>query len=83
MEDEIRAHIDGKRYRKAFELMMAQYQNKVFRLACSMLGDQALAEETVQDIFVRVWRLRFRSIADWPPFRLGSTVSLATPASPH
>jgi RNA polymerase sigma-70 factor (ECF subfamily) len=56
MEQEILAHIDGKRYRTAFELMMAQYQNKVFRLACSMLRDQALAEETAQDIFVRVWR---------------------------
>jgi RNA polymerase sigma-70 factor (ECF subfamily) len=55
-DQEIRTHLDEKRYTEAFELVMAQYQHKVFRLAFSMLGNQALAEETAQDVFVRVWR---------------------------
>src|SRR5882724_7748167 len=56
MDEEIRTHIDGKRYAEAFELVLAQYQNKVFRLACSILANQSLAEETAQEIFVRIWR---------------------------
>ncbi len=56
MDEEIRTHIDAKRYTEAFELVLAQYQNKVFRLACSILGNQSVAEETAQEIFVRIWR---------------------------
>src|SRR5260370_16855771 len=56
MDEEIRTHIYAKRYTEAFELVMAQYQNKVFRLACSILGNQSVAEEAAQEIFVRIWR---------------------------
>jgi RNA polymerase sigma-70 factor, ECF subfamily len=56
MDEEIRTHIDAKRYTEAFELVLGQYQNKVFRLACSILGNQSVAEEAAQEIFVRIWR---------------------------
>jgi RNA polymerase sigma-70 factor (ECF subfamily) len=56
MDEEIRTHIGEKRYPEAFELVLAQYQNKVFRLAYSMLGNRALAEDAAQEIFVRIWR---------------------------
>lgn len=56
MEDEIRAYLDRKQYAAAFDLVVGQYQNKVFRLAYSMLGNRALAEEAAQDIFLRIWR---------------------------
>lgn len=56
MDEEIQAHLAGKRYTEAFELVLAQYQNKVFRLAYSMLGNRALAEDAAQEIFVRIWR---------------------------
>jgi len=56
MDEEIRTHLDQKQYTEAFELVLGQYQNKVFRLAYSMLGNRALAEEAAQDIFVRIWR---------------------------
>src|SRR5437879_3303192 len=56
MDEEIRARLDGKRHKEAFELLLEQYQDKVFRLACSILGNRALAEETAQEIFVRIWR---------------------------
>jgi len=56
MEDPIRTHLDHKRYREAFELLLAQYENKVFRLAYALLGNRALGEETAQDVFVRIWK---------------------------
>ena len=56
MDEEIQTCLDGKRYTEAFELVLAQYQNKVFRLAYSMLGNRELAEDAAQEIFVRIWR---------------------------
>ena len=56
MEPEIRARLDEKRYREAFDLIVPEYQNKVFRLAYSMLGNAASAEDAAQDIFVRIWK---------------------------
>ena len=56
MEAQIRTHLDHGRYLEAFELLLCQYENKVFHLACAMLGDRALAEETAQEVFIRVWK---------------------------
>ena len=56
MEQEIRACLDQKRYREAFELLLPEYQNKVFRLAYGMLGDAAQAEDTAQEVFIRIWK---------------------------
>ena len=39
-----------------FEHIVRDYQDKIFRLAFSMLGDRAAAEETAQDVLVRVWK---------------------------
>lgn len=56
MEEKIRERLDQMRYAEAFDLLVPAYQHKVFRLAVAMLGDAALAEETAQDVFVRVWK---------------------------
>jgi RNA polymerase sigma-70 factor (ECF subfamily) len=56
IDDHIRAHLSHKKYSEAFDLLLAQYQDKVFRLAWSILGNRALAEDTVQEIFLRIWR---------------------------
>jgi len=56
MEEQIRAHLDRKQYAEAFELMVRQYQNKIFHMAYSMLGNRALAEDAVQESFLRIWR---------------------------
>jgi RNA polymerase sigma-70 factor (ECF subfamily) len=48
--------------------VVRSYQDKVFRLCCAMLGDQGLAEETAQDIFLRVWKAL-------PDYRGDSTLS--------
>ena len=56
MEQEIRACLDQKRYREAFDLLLAEYRNRVFRLCSSMLGDRAQAEDIAQDVFMRIWK---------------------------
>ena len=56
MEQEIHEHLRKKRYRQAFELLLRAYQDKVFRLAYAMLGNEALAEEAAQEAFIRVWK---------------------------
>jgi RNA polymerase sigma-70 factor (ECF subfamily) len=56
MDDEIRARLDQKLYSEAFELLLSRYDDKVFHLAYSILGNRGLAEESAQDIFVRIWR---------------------------
>ncbi len=39
-----------------FETIAAQYQDRIFRLSLSMLGDRAGAEEAAQDALVRIWK---------------------------
>ena len=56
MDEDIRTHLDASRYREAFELLLDRYQHKAFRLAYSILGDGASAEEMAQDAFLRIWK---------------------------
>ncbi len=55
-EPEIRALLDQRRWVQAFELLVGQYQGKVFRLAYSILGNRAHAEDAAQEALLRVWR---------------------------
>ncbi len=68
MDQDLRALLAQKRYEGALDLLLAAYENKVFRLACSMLGNEAAAEETAQEVFLRVWKAL-------PGFRGQSSVS--------
>lgn len=56
MEEQIRGQLEAKRYREAFELLLDAFQHKVVRLAYSILGEQSLAEDTAQEVFIRVWK---------------------------
>jgi len=56
VDEDIRTYLDARRYREAFELLLDRYQHKAFRLAYSMLGDEASAEEMAQDTFLRIWK---------------------------
>jgi len=51
-----------------FERLLDEYRDKVFRLACSLLGNQASAEDATQEIFLKTWRAL-------PGFRGQSSVS--------
>jgi RNA polymerase sigma-70 factor (ECF subfamily) len=55
-ERAIQRHLEAGRYPEAFELLVETLQHKVFRLACSILQDETLAEDTAQEVFLRVWR---------------------------
>jgi RNA polymerase sigma-70 factor (ECF subfamily) len=68
MEQEIRACLEQKRYPEAFDRLLPEFQNKVFRLAYALLGDAALAEDIAQEVFVRVWKAL-------PGFRRQSSLS--------
>src|SRR6185503_4670761 len=53
---QIQERLAAKQYREAFGLLLPHYRDRIFRLTFSMLRDRALAEDTTQDIFLRVWR---------------------------
>jgi len=53
---DIHERLRAKQYREAFAILLPRYRDKVFRLSFSMLRDRALAEDTSQDIFLRIWR---------------------------
>jgi RNA polymerase sigma-70 factor (ECF subfamily) len=56
MDDDIRSRLETQQYCDAFELILERYKNKVFRLAYSMLHDPTQAEDSTQDVFVRIWK---------------------------
>jgi RNA polymerase sigma-70 factor, ECF subfamily len=56
IDEQIRARLNQKLYRAAFDLIAAHYSDKVLRLSYSILGNLGLAEDVVQDVLVRVWR---------------------------
>src|SRR5262245_37923189 len=41
---------------KLFEQMLERYQDKVLRLAWSILGNEMAAQDVTQDVFMKVWR---------------------------
>ena len=55
-DDQIRALLRAHRYDDALDAVIALFGDRVLRLAVAMLGDRALAEDTVQDVMVRIWR---------------------------
>jgi RNA polymerase sigma-70 factor (ECF subfamily) len=56
MEDDLRQRLDAQEYRAAFELLVDRFQNKVFRLALSMMHNETWAQDLTQDIFIRIWK---------------------------
>jgi RNA polymerase sigma-70 factor (ECF subfamily) len=56
MEDDVRHLLQARRYEKALERLLDLYEKNVFQLAVVMLRDRARAEETTQDVFLKVWR---------------------------
>jgi RNA polymerase sigma-70 factor, ECF subfamily len=50
------APLGSERRTAAFEALLLAYQDKVFRLSYSMLGDRAQAEDAAQESFLRIWK---------------------------
>jgi RNA polymerase sigma-70 factor (ECF subfamily) len=49
-------HLAQGRPRRAFDLIVPEFQDRVFRLSYSMLKDRGAAEDAAQETFVRVWK---------------------------
>ena len=56
MDDDIRQHFDARQFHAAFELVLARFKDKVFRLAFSMLRNETQAEDMTQEIFLKIWK---------------------------
>lgn len=52
---ELVALIKNERSHKAFETLVKKYTTKLYSLAFRMLGNQAEAEDVVQESFVKLW----------------------------
>ena len=70
----IDGHLAAGRHGRAFDLIVPEYKQRVFRLAYTMLKDRAAAEDATQETLVRVWKaLPAISLADKPgPHRCAS-----------
>jgi RNA polymerase sigma-70 factor (ECF subfamily) len=55
-DEEITSLLASGRRTEAFEALLTAYQDKVFRLCYSMLGDRAQAEDAAQESFLRIWK---------------------------
>jgi RNA polymerase sigma-70 factor (ECF subfamily) len=56
VDDLVRARLAERDFAGAFEHIVRQYQERVFRLAFSMVRDQTWAEDLAQETLVRVWK---------------------------
>ena len=56
MDQGIEQHLAAGRHARAFDLVVPAFQDRVFRLAYSILRDRAAAEDAAQETFVRVWK---------------------------
>ncbi|HEX6572016.1 MAG TPA: sigma-70 family RNA polymerase sigma factor [Steroidobacteraceae bacterium] len=52
----IEGHLAAGRHARAFDLIVPEYKDRVFRLAWTILKDRAAAEDATQETLVRVWK---------------------------
>ena len=55
-DSDILALLEAGRQEPAFDLLLARYEAKVFRLCCAMLRDRTQAEDAAQESLLRVWK---------------------------
>jgi RNA polymerase sigma-70 factor (ECF subfamily) len=55
-DDGIRQSLAAGNYRDAFERLLELYSNKIFHLAFSMLRHETQAEDTAQDVLIKIWK---------------------------
>ena len=56
MDAAIEGHLAAGRHARAFDLIVPEFRNRVFRLAFSILKDRTAAEDAAQESLVRVWK---------------------------
>ena len=53
---DIALHLAQGELDAAFDTLVARYATKVFRLCCTLLNDEAAAQDATQDTLLRIWR---------------------------
>ena len=56
MDAGIEQHLAAGRHARAFDLIVPEYKERVFRLAWTILRHRAAAEDATQETLVRVWK---------------------------
>jgi len=69
-EDQLHRHLAEGRYREAFEVLVAEYRDRIFTLAFGILRNEHTAEDMTQEILLRIWKglpgyRRTASISTW------------------
>jgi len=54
--EQVRQHLEARRFPEAFELVLSEFRDRIFRLACGLLRDEHAAEDMTQEILVRIWK---------------------------
>jgi RNA polymerase sigma-70 factor (ECF subfamily) len=52
----IERELAAGRHARAFDLIVPEFKDRVFRLAFSILRDATAAEDASQETFVRIWK---------------------------
>jgi RNA polymerase sigma-70 factor (ECF subfamily) len=55
-DSDIVALLQSGALQPAFQLTLARYQDKVYRLCCALLRDPTAAEDAAQESLVRIWK---------------------------
>src|SRR5579863_7057207 len=55
-DQDILALLQSGAVERAFQLTLARYQDKVYRLCCALLRDPNAAEDAAQESLVRIWK---------------------------
>ncbi len=56
-DEDVQRLLHKRHWAQAFELVLSQYQEKVFRLVNSILKEAPRSEEVTQDIFLKMWQV--------------------------
>ena len=56
MDAAIQVHLAAGRHARAFDLIVPEFRDRVFRLSFSILRERAAAEDATQETLVRVWK---------------------------
>ncbi len=55
-DEQLVANLDGPRVETALSKLYDRYSRTVFGVGLKILGDRSMAEELVQEVFLKVWR---------------------------
>src|SRR5215208_4983845 len=55
-DEQLMTNIDGSEVEGAISTLYDRYSRTVFGVGLNILGDRSMAEELVQEVFLKVWR---------------------------